>query len=150
MLLETPATLLEIRADAADVRSASVWLQQHGDARAIPPDQIFRLDLCLNEALANLIDHGGDDAALAPVRVCLESEVDGEGGHATLMISDTGRAFNPVTATPKAVPVSLAEASPGGLGIELMRSFADEVTYSYLQGRNCLQFVVRWPINPSP
>lgn len=144
MFVETPATLLEIRADAADVRSASLWLQEQGNARTVPPDQIFRLDLCLNEALANVIEHGGHDAALAPVRLSLEADVDESGGHAKLKISDAGRAFNPLAATPKTLPGSLAQASPGGLGLGLMRSFADEVAYAHRQGRNCLQFVVRW------
>jgi anti-sigma regulatory factor (Ser/Thr protein kinase) len=147
VLLETPATLLEIRANAADVRSASQWLERQGSAHAIPPDQIFRLDLCLNEALANVIEHGGPEAVLAPVRLCLEAGVGHDGAYASLMISDAGLAFNPLTTTPKALPDSLAEASPGGLGLGLMRSFADEVTYDHLQGRNCLQFVVRWSID---
>ncbi len=144
MLLDAPATILEIRAHTADVRPASLWLGLQGDARAIPHDQIFRLDVCLNEALANVIEHGGHDAVLAPVRLCLESDVDDSGGQAALMISDAGQAFNPLTATPKALPCSLAEASPGGLGLGLMRGFADEVVYAHRQGRNCLQFVVRW------
>jgi anti-sigma regulatory factor (Ser/Thr protein kinase) len=147
VLLETPAAKLEIRADAADVRLASLWLQQQGAARVIPPGQIFRLDICLNEALANVIEHGGPDAALAPVRLCLGADVDGGGGHATMMISDAGRAFNPLTVTPEALPGSLAQASPGGLGLGLMHSFADEVAYDHRQGRNCLQFVVHWSID---
>lgn len=147
MLQEARPTILEIRADAADVRSASLWLEQQGTASAIPSDQLFRLDLCLNEALANVIEHGGHDAVLAPVRIGLEAGMDHDGRYATLMISDAGRAFNPLTVTPKALPASLAEASPGGLGVGLMRSFADEVAYDHRQGRNFLQFVVRWSID---
>ena len=142
--LEMPATTLEIRADAVDVRPASLWLEQQGNARDIPSDQIFRLDLCFNEALANVIEHGGLEATLAPVQLSLESGVDNNGGHATLMISDAGRAFNPLTATPKGLPASLADASPGGLGLGLMISFSDEVTYEHRHGRNFLRFVVRW------
>jgi len=100
--------------------------------------------LCLNEALANVIEHGGHDAALAPVRLCLDADADDKSGRATLMISDAGRAFNPLAATPKALPDSLAQATSGGLGLRLMRSFADEVAYDQRAGRNCLQFVVRW------
>ena len=144
MLLETPVSSLEIRADAAGVRSASLWLEQQGSARAIPSGQIFRLDLCLNEALANTIEHGGQQAVLAPVRLGLELGVSDGSACATLMISDAGLAFNPLSATPKLRPDSLAQASPGGLGLGLMRSFADEVSYAHSQGRNCLRFVVRW------
>jgi anti-sigma regulatory factor (Ser/Thr protein kinase) len=145
VVLEKPATLLEIRADAADVRPASLWLAQQGSARAIPPEQIFRLDLCLNEALANVIEHGGCEALLAPVRLSLKSGVDDNGSHAILMISDAGLAFNPLTAKQKATPGSLAEATPGGLGLGIMSSFADKVAYERRHDRNVLQFVIRWP-----
>lgn len=144
MVLDAPAATLEIRADVADVRPASLWLEQQGAAFALPPDQLFRLDLCLNEALANVIEHGGAQAAAAPVCLSLASGTDSQGAHATLLISDAGRAFNPLAATAKAVPGSLEEATPGGLGLGLMSAFADEVSYAHHQGRNCLQFVVRW------
>jgi serine/threonine-protein kinase RsbW len=147
VLLEARPPILEIRADAADVRSATLWLEQLCNASAIPSDQIFRLDLCLNEALANVIEHGGHDALRAPVRIVLKAGVDQGVRYAKLMISDAGPAFNPITVKPKAPPASLAEASPGGLGLGLMRSFADDVTYDRRQGRNCLQFVVRWSID---
>ncbi|MFZ2124075.1 MAG: ATP-binding protein [Rhodoferax sp.] len=144
MALKTPASLLEIRADVTDLRPASLWLEQQATARDIPPDQIFRLDLCLNEALANVIEHGGHEASQAPVRLSLGSAVESDSAHATLMISDAGRAFNPLAAAPKAQPDSLADATPGGLGLGLMTCFADEVAYEHLHDRNCLQFVVRW------
>jgi hypothetical protein len=46
---------LEIHADAFDLREASAWLEKTGIATKVPADQIFRLDMCLNEALANII-----------------------------------------------------------------------------------------------
>lgn len=141
---EMPAATLEILADATDVRPAALWLAQQGSAYAIPHEQIFRLDLCLNEALANVIEHGGREAGLAPVRLSLTACVDDNGSHATLIVSDAGRAFNPLAVIPKPRPSSLAEASPGGLGLVLMSSFADEVAYEHRQDRNCLQFVVHW------
>jgi len=142
---DTSEAMLAIRADIADVRPASLWLETRGNERAIPSEQIFRLDLCLNEALANVLEHGGSEAARAPVTISLQSTQDGGSGQAILTISDAGRAFDTQAASPKAQAASLAEATPGGLGLRLMSSFADEVNYAYRQNRNCLQFIVRWP-----
>ena len=136
--------VLAIRADVADLRLASRWLELQGIAFAIPPEQIARLDLCLNEALANIIEHGGRDAALAPVSLSMRADSDDNGGYARLTLSDAGRAFNPLTAACKAKPDSLAQATPGGLGLGLMRSYASEVVYKRRRGRNCIWFIVRW------
>jgi anti-sigma regulatory factor (Ser/Thr protein kinase) len=52
-----PAAALTIQANAVDVGRSSVWLASECEERDVPPDQILRLDLCLNEALANVINH---------------------------------------------------------------------------------------------
>jgi serine/threonine-protein kinase RsbW len=143
-VLDSSVAILEVRADAADIRLASNWLDQQGRARAIPHEQIFRLDLCLNEALANVIEHGGREAVLAPVRLSLGADVDDNGGHARLMVSDVGRAFNPLAIAPKVLADSLATATPGGMGLVLMSNFADELAYEYRHGHNCLLFAVHW------
>jgi serine/threonine-protein kinase RsbW len=142
-VVETPREL-SIRADGGSVRTASSWLEVAANAHHAPPDQVYRLDLCLNEALANIIEHGGGEAQTTPVELSLEFESDAEGQFATLAISDSGRAFNPLTASHKARAVSLADAEPGGLGLGLISSLADEVGYRYESGRNILTFVIRW------
>lgn len=147
-VLERTAATLEIRADVADIRPASAWLEHQADAHSIPPDQLFRLDLCLNEALANVIEHGGQSAATVPIELSLCSQELPGGGAATLTVADGGPAFNPLASTPKEQAKSLAEASPGGLGIGLMARFADEIAYEYHQGRNHVRFVVRWQTRP--
>ncbi len=113
--------------------------------RAVPADQIFRLDLCLNEALANVISHGGESAAAIPVLLWLGVKSDHGDAEATLTIADAGVPFNPLTATGKVQPHSLAEAEPGGLGLTMISSFSDEIGYRFHQGKNHLTLTVRWP-----
>jgi anti-sigma regulatory factor (Ser/Thr protein kinase) len=131
---------LEIRADVRDVRGASAWLERSGIASDVPRDQLLRLDLCLNEALANIIEHGGPTARASPVGLAFISQAD----KAVLTVTDSGVAFNSVESSPKVIPQSLAAAEPGGLGLGLMSSFADEVAYQYHDNRNCLTFIIRW------
>ena len=135
---------LEIHADAFDVREASAWLEKTGIETKVPADQIFRLDMCLNEALANIIEHGGPAAKSSPVNLTFLPHTD----EASLFVTDSGNAFNPLDAIPKAVPDSLADAEPGGLGLGLIKTFTDAVSYKYDQGRNCLGFTVRWYSSP--
>jgi len=138
---------LSFRASADEVRRASEWLEQTGTTLAIPPAAILRLDVCLNEALANVMAHGGGAAVAAPVQLLLRADTAAAGGTACLTISDAGIAFDPVAALPVARPASLMEAEPGGLGLRMMRQSADRLSYRYHAGLNELTCTVQWTIN---
>lgn len=135
---------LTLSVDAEDVRTASAWLERESCACGIPADQIFRLDLCLNEALANIIAHGGATVATEPVLLELRTQSGKEYFAAALTVSDAGSAYNPLTTSPPPAPLTLEEATPGGLGLTMLRHFSDDLSYSYLTGRNHLTITVRW------
>lgn len=130
--------------DARELRQASAWLNEHGSKHDIPAEQLDRLDLFLNEALANIIDHGGDTALAAPIFLHFDIAQLSGLHEATIKISDAGIAFNPLTYSPPPAPLSLDEAMPGGLGIPMIRNLADDLRYQYQDNCNHLAFVVRW------
>jgi anti-sigma regulatory factor (Ser/Thr protein kinase) len=53
---------ITIHANSREARRASMWLETAAAGEGVPPDQIVRLDQCLDEALANVINHGGAHA----------------------------------------------------------------------------------------
>jgi serine/threonine-protein kinase RsbW len=128
---------------AKDVPTASAWLKHACDELGVPEDQLIRLDLCLNEALANVISHGGESACAVPLRLTLEV-ADSEIRSATLTVSDAGKPFNPVVATTAPRPARLADTPPGGLGLVMMRKFSDHIGYANRDGRNHVAFTVHW------
>jgi len=137
---------LTIHADTWDARRASVWLESAALAQSVPAEQIVRLDHCLDEALANVIKHGGDTARAAAVvlQFCVRR---GQGVFtAELMVVDEGAAFDPsvLPEGPMPRPASLAEASLGGLGLLMIRNFSDELSYRRSKGRNHLTICVSW------
>lgn len=133
-----------IRARADDVRSASEWLEQVASEHDLPAEQIFRLDLCLNEALGNIIFHGGPSAQEAPVLLGLNVSSDYGHGQAALSVSDTGIPFNPLTAMPEHQAATLADATPGGLGLAMITGYCDRLDYDFRDGRNNLTFNIWW------
>jgi anti-sigma regulatory factor (Ser/Thr protein kinase) len=135
---------LSIRADADEVRRVSIWLETVGLKHGVPAEHIGRLDLCLHEALANVIAHGGAVALPAPVCLHFDTHRNEGTGQAAVTISDAGMAFDPLVARSKVRPQTLAEAKPGGLGLSMMRSNADDLSYCNREGCNHLTFVVRW------
>jgi anti-sigma regulatory factor (Ser/Thr protein kinase) len=140
-----PPAALTIRADTRDARRASGWLEFVARAHNVPLEQVVRLDHCLDEALANVIRHGGPTAVSSPVHLQFAVRRGHGACTAELSVSDAGVAFDPSTfraAAPR--PASLVDATPGGLGLLLIRNFSDELGYCRSQGRNHLTITVSW------
>jgi sigma-B regulation protein RsbU (phosphoserine phosphatase) len=136
-----------IAATGAEVRRASEWLDKACRQRSVPQELVERLALCLNEALTNVIVHGGRTALSSPIQLLLEVELDPGGGKVGVTASDAGIAFNPLSVSKKTLPKTLEEASAGGLGLVMIRRFSDWLDYRHGDGRNHLTFGMRW--NPA-
>jgi len=130
--------------DARELRQASAWLNDHGSKHDIPAEQLDRLDLFLNEALANVMEHGGATALASSIRLHFDLAQLADANEATVTISDAGIPFDPLAHIPRPAAQSLDEAKPGGLGIPMMRSLADNLRYQYHGNHNHLAFTVRW------
>ena len=110
----------------------------------MPAAQILRLDLCLNEALANVIAHGGEQALASPVRLRLEVSGDAQAHRASVTVRDSGTAFDATAAPLGSRPLTLEDAEPGGLGLLMIRNLSDTLTYRHDSGQNELTFSVHW------
>lgn len=135
---------LFISLSSTEVRRASEWLAACAAQRGIPAREEQRLEICLNEVLANILAHGGSAAQAAPVRLQLETRIDGAAGSASLTVCDAGPAFNPLTVPPAPRPKTLADATAGGLGLAMIRRCADWLDYRRGDGVNQFVFGVRW------
>lgn len=133
-----------IRAVIDDLRIASAWLAATGSDHGLPVEQIMRLDQCLDEALANVIAHGGPAAHEHEVRLVFVTRSEGCRGEASVTVIDSGFAFDPLSVRQKPRPANLYDAEPGGLGLTMMRAFADALEYGRHSDRNHLTFKVCW------
>ena len=142
-VLDSVAELL-LPAKESEVRHASTWLDSACRERGVPPEQINRLDICLNEALANIIFHTGG-ACLSPnIRLHLDVQLGQSINEASITISDTCPPFDPLAVVLKPRSQTLAEVEPGGLGLTLIRTYSDKLSYRYNEGCNQLKFSTRW------
>jgi serine/threonine-protein kinase RsbW len=131
---------LEITGNASEVRRAAQWLTSACRQRNLPQQSIQRLELCLHEVLANVITHGGTTAIAAPIRMRLEMR-----DHSvSVTVSDAGISFDPRSIPEKVLPSTLQEASPGGLGLVMIRRSADWLDYRHERGLNHFTFGVQW------
>jgi anti-sigma regulatory factor (Ser/Thr protein kinase) len=95
------------------------------------------LNVVLDEAVSNAINHGYDAGVRGEIAVRLRRAPDG----VLLEVEDDGRPFDPLQAPPPDLTLSLERRPIGGLGIHLIRNLMDEVSYARVGGRNVLKMV---------
>jgi anti-sigma regulatory factor (Ser/Thr protein kinase) len=139
---------LSIAADTGEIRRASAWLARAGSEWRVPADPLWRLELCVNEALANAIGHGGARVLSNKIHLRLEVRRRPGSAEAQVTISDGGAAFDPLGGAARPSPRTLEEAVPGGLGVPLLRHLSDRLSYRRDEGRNHLTFSVCWEETP--
>ena len=93
-------------------------------ARVKDEEQLSKVKLALEEALANAMRHGNGlkQSRKVTVRVVWEH------GQIHLDVSDEGNGFNPKT-VPDPTQSGYAENIPGGRGVFLMRNLMDKVEF---------------------
>lgn len=137
---------VSIGASAQEIRRASVWLAALLRTHDVPADTLPRMDLCLNETLANVLEHGGAAALATSIEIGVEFGCSNGHQSAILRITDGGVPFDVPQSVAKTLAPSLAEATPGGLGIHLLRSHADTFSYRLHQGKNELMLGFTWVV----
>jgi anti-sigma regulatory factor (Ser/Thr protein kinase) len=108
------------------------WVDRFLQRVGASQETAFGLHLCLEEAVSNIIRHGGPLEDGIRVTLCT-----GEGG-VLARIEDDGPPFDPSEALPRRPPASLDDALPGGFGLPLMRGFASQIRYERVGSRNRL------------
>ena len=103
-----------------------------------------RLDLCLHEVLANIVLHGAGITQQSEIDVQFRLRRGDRTNGVEVTVSHRGPAFDPLGVELPPRPTALSEAEPGGLGLVMIRSFADDLSYQYIDDCNKLAFGVAW------
>ena len=135
---------LEVPAHLSVLRQVSAWVEAQAVDWCIPEEILPRLDLCLNEVVANCVTHGGPDVMQAPLGLQLSLAASHAQTLVTLSIADSGSPFDPTSAAPKTRAASLADATPGGLGLVMMRENANRLVYRRSGGRNHIDMLFQF------
>ena len=119
----------------SELRSMSTMVEEFGDAHQLPLPKVFVINLTLDELIANVVTHGSFGDVPNP-----EIEVHLKVDHDVLILTmeDNGDMFDPTIDTKPDTTSSLQSREVGGLGLHLVKSFADRVSYEFAGGRNRL------------
>ena len=116
------------------VRSLAQMVEEFGDANKLPDQQVYMINLALDELITNTVSYGLRGVARPKIEIMLQvSET-----ALVLTMEDNGRPFDPTQDTHPDVSSEVAERPIGGLGLHLIKTFADRVDYEYSDGKNRL------------
>jgi len=125
---------LRIKNRLEEIDRLHLFWSGFADQAGLAPEIRFKVELALEEAVANIVRHGFADDLGHEIAVELELS----GGSMRIRLEDDGRPFNPLKAPPVDVDQLLEQRPIGGLGIHLMRSLMDRIRYRRIAGRNVL------------
>lgn len=117
--------------DLTDVARATAWVYQRVTDARLSDDVRYNIEVCVEEALANLILHGrvlngGKDITVAFAAL---------GGQATITVADRCIPFDVTREPPPSLPTR-EDLRVGGQGLRLIRAFSTGLTYRTENGRN--------------
>jgi serine/threonine-protein kinase RsbW len=124
-----------------EIQSAASWIESIASELGLPGPQAFAMQLCLEELMSNILRHGRKPPPPWPqidsnnplsISVTVKTLAD----RVTITVEDNGRPFNVAQAPGKVIDQPLQKVQPGGLGIQLIKSFASNLEYSRTETGN--------------
>ena len=102
-----------------------------GTQSGLDSSEVAQLELAVDEACANVIEHayGHDMTKEVIVRATFDDET------LRIDVEDTGRGFDPASVQPEELERLIHERKSGGLGMRLMKTIMDEVHYDIEPGK---------------
>lgn len=109
-------------------------VEEFAEQQSWPAGVVFKVNLVLEELVINVMTHGGREG-----REEIEVTVTSGEERITITISDNGVAFDPLSDAPEPeTSGSIEDRHVGGLGVHLVRTMMDGVSYRREPGRNHL------------
>ena len=116
------------------LHNLSRMVEAFGAAHRLPESKTYMLNLALDELVANTVHYGLDGVAEPRIEITLWVS----GTLLVLTVTDNGRRFDPTKGADPDLSSPVEERPVGGLGLHLVRTFADRLTYQFTEGRNRL------------
>ena len=120
--------------DISEISRLADFVEEIGNDFSLTPDIVFNLNLVLEEAVVTVINYAypKEDHQWIYLSAKLQD------GTIILVLTDTGKEFDPTMAPEADITLSADEREIGGLGIFLIRQIMNEVKYERIDGKNVL------------
>ena len=129
---------LVLQNDIAEVARVLEAVAAFTEENQIGENGAFKLNLVLDELVTNILSHGCRDRP--DCRVGLKVQY--EAGVIRVDLVDNGVPFNPIGAEMPRLGTSVEDARVGGLGVRLVRKYANHTEYAHVAGNNRFHFTM--------
>lgn len=120
--------------DVSEISRLYEFVEEVGNDFELSPDIVFNLNLVLEEAVVNIINYAYPKEEHESIYLSARMHE----GSIILVLTDTGKEFDPTAAPEADVTLSADDRQIGGLGIFLIRQIMNEVKYERIEGKNVL------------
>ena len=120
--------------DISEISRLNEFIEEIGNEFSLTPDVIFNLTLVLEEAVVNIINYAYPKEEHESIFLSARMHE----GSIVLVLTDTGKEFDPTAAPEADVTLSAEDRQIGGLGIFLIRQIMNEVKSERIEGTNVL------------
>jgi len=138
----SPEPRLTLKSQLEDLALVLPWVEAIAAHYSVPGDVQFAIELCLEEALSNIIRHGYQGHANQSISVaCGVEHRPSDAAELVFTIEDHAQPFDPLALFAEATvpaPASFEDFPPGGQGIRLMRKFSSRLDWQQLPNGNRL------------
>jgi anti-sigma regulatory factor (Ser/Thr protein kinase) len=125
---------LTLRSQLAELSRVWPWVDALAAEYNLPGETHFAINLCLEEALSNIIRHGYHGHPDHSITIDFATT----GTSLTFTIEDQAPHFMPAESKDAQPAASIEEYRPSGLGLQLMRQFAGTLAWEPLPHGNRL------------
>jgi anti-sigma regulatory factor (Ser/Thr protein kinase) len=123
---------LRIVNDLAELSRVAESIDEFCANQAIPVACAFQLNVALEELLTNTISYGYDGDGRHEIAI----DIARAGEMIVIELSDDAREYDPLKAPPPDLDSAIEDRRIGGLGVHLVKTMMDDVSYAYRDGRN--------------
>jgi anti-anti-sigma factor len=116
------------------LRDVSRMVETFGAAHRLDESRVYMINLALDELVTNSVNYGFDGVAEPRIEITLWVS----GTLLVLTVTDNGRRFDPTKGADPDLSSPVEERPVGGLGLHLVKTFADRLTHQFTEGRNRL------------
>ena len=120
--------------EISEISRLGDFIEDMGNEFSLAPDVIFNLNLVLEEAVVNIINYAYPKEEHEFIYLSAKMH----DGSIVIVLTDTGKEFDPTMAPEADVTLSADDRQIGGLGIFLIRQIMNEVRYERIDGKNVL------------
>ncbi len=130
-----PSLTAHLSSSMTDIGRVEPFVRQAASLAGLNDREQKKLRLAVEEAVANIINHG--QATTITLLATVEDE------KLQLTIDDDGQPFDPTAESPTDLSVPADERPPGGMGVILIHKMADSLAYERVNQHNVLRIIKR-------